>query len=98
MVAAIGFAAGWLDVGPGSLIAVAIVTGCGLVGSLADSVLGATLQARYWCPACETTTEQFVHRCGTRTQFQGGVRWLDNDMVNAASVAAAGLLALALSL
>ena len=57
----------------------------GVAGSLLDSVLGASLQARRWCATCCADTEQTVHWCGTRTDLRGGLRWLDNDGVNAAS-------------
>jgi uncharacterized protein (TIGR00297 family) len=59
----------------------------GIVGSTADSVLGATLQARRWCPQCNLATERVVHSCGTVTAHAGGVRWLTNDGVNAVSSA-----------
>ncbi|MDX1600168.1 MAG: DUF92 domain-containing protein [Anaerolineales bacterium] len=56
----------------------------GLLGSLADSFLGASLQARYDCPSCRQGTEQHpIHlRCGTQTELVGGWGWLDNDGVN----------------
>ena len=54
----------------------------GLGGSLWDSVLGSTVQAMYWCPTCEKETERRVHKCGTRTQFLRGWRWMSNDVVN----------------
>lgn len=54
----------------------------GLLGMIVDSVLGATLQARRFCVGCRTETEQAVHRCGGSTQVIGGVRWMDNDLVN----------------
>jgi uncharacterized membrane protein len=57
----------------------------GAVGCLLDSVLGASWQARRWCATCGTLTEQRIHRCGSRTTVTGGVRWLDNDGVNALS-------------
>jgi uncharacterized protein (TIGR00297 family) len=55
----------------------------GLVGSLADSVLGAKLQAMYFCPACGSETERRRHVCGCTTNFRHGLPWLDNDRVNA---------------
>jgi uncharacterized protein (TIGR00297 family) len=54
----------------------------GVAGALADSVLGATLQARRRCPVCDRATEREVHGCGERTVPAGGVRWMDNDVVN----------------
>jgi uncharacterized protein (TIGR00297 family) len=54
----------------------------GVVGSTADSLLGATFQARRWCVACATATERATHVCGAGTVPAGGVAWLDNDRVN----------------
>lgn len=75
-------------------VVLAVVSG-GVFGMLLDSVLGAGVQSRRWCAACASATEQRAHACGTRTEVRGGLPWLDNDGVNAASTlggAIAGLL------
>ncbi len=55
----------------------------GLVGSIFDSVLGATIQAIYYCPTCQKETERHpTHTCGTSTHQIRGWKWLDNDLVN----------------
>lgn len=54
----------------------------GVVGSLADSAVGAALQALRWCPACERDCETNPHVCGTLTRLRRGVAWMDNDAVN----------------
>jgi uncharacterized protein (TIGR00297 family) len=67
----------------------------GFAGGLGDSVLGATLQARYRCPACSATGEQPRHSCGQNAVLVGGVRWITNDTVNlAATIVGAALAAL----
>jgi uncharacterized protein (TIGR00297 family) len=59
------------------------VTIAGLLGALFDSLLGATVQAIYSCPACQKETERHPrHGCGTETTQIRGWRWLDNDWVN----------------
>jgi uncharacterized protein (TIGR00297 family) len=65
----------------------------GIVGAMVDSVLGATVQARRWCDACEQETERETHHCGAATRRLRGVRLLDNDVVNFLSTAAGGILA-----
>ena len=55
----------------------------GLLGALFDSLLGATVQAIYYCPACQKETERNpTHSCGTGTTQIRGWTWLDNDWVN----------------
>jgi uncharacterized protein (TIGR00297 family) len=68
----------------------------GLLGSLVDSLLGATVQAIYYCPRCAKETEKPVHGCGTPTQQQRGWRWLNNDLVNFISSLAGALTATAM--
>jgi len=76
---------------------VGIVALAGLAGSTVDSLLGATLQAIYFCPQCQKETEQHpVHGCGTETTIMRGWRWLNNDMVNLLCSLAGALVAVGL--
>jgi uncharacterized protein (TIGR00297 family) len=71
----------------------AVVAG-GVAGAMADSLLGATVQQRRWCEACERWTERRVHGCGAPTRHAAGLAWLDNDAVNlAATLVGAGTAA-----
>ncbi|MCL5952263.1 MAG: DUF92 domain-containing protein [Chloroflexi bacterium] len=64
------------------LLLVPIAALSGLLGSLFDSLLGATVQAIYYCDFDKKETESAVHRCGRKTRLIRGWRWLDNDWVN----------------
>ena len=68
----------------------------GLLGSLFDSLLGATVQGIFYCARCEMETEKELHSCGLRTSLVRGWRWLNNDMVNFLSSLWGALVAIAL--
>jgi uncharacterized protein (TIGR00297 family) len=65
-------------------VAPAIAAG-GIVGGLGDSLLGATLQARYRCPACGAVLETRRHGCEGTAEHIAGRTWMTNDAVNLAA-------------
>ena len=65
----------------------------GVSGAIADSLLGATVQERRWCHACDQSTERHVHSCGTATSLAGGFEWMDNDVVNLLATAVGAMVA-----
>jgi uncharacterized protein (TIGR00297 family) len=60
----------------------------GAAGLFVDSLIGATVQGRFRCDACEDVTESARHHCGAATRLVGGMRGVDNDVVNALGTAA----------
>jgi uncharacterized protein (TIGR00297 family) len=97
-------AAGALAIGVVLLIGIALEHGTwlpwlpiaatlgGMAGSLADSVLGATVQAMY--RAARGETERRTAPNGAPNAQLRGWRWMNNDMVNLASSLAGGAVAL----
>ena len=82
------------------LVLLGVGTAAGLLGALADSVLGATVQAIYVCEVCGRETERHpLHTDGGHTRLRRGAAWLNNDWVNFLSaVCGATLAALAWSI
>lgn len=58
-----------------------VTSGSGFLGSVVDSVIGATIQAKFACTVCGKETEKQQH-CGRPTVLIGGIRAMDNDWVN----------------
>ena len=79
---------------PVSFLLIPVAAISGLLGSLVDSLLGATVQAIYYCDYDQKETESARHRCGRATRRIRGWRWLDNDWVNfLSSMAGSGIAA-----
>lgn len=78
------------------ILLVAAILG-GVAGSYFDSLLGASVQAIYHCPACHKQTERHPHHtCGTPTSHLRGWRWMNNDMVNLACSAMGAVITMLL--
>ncbi len=63
------------------LLIIFIITIASLVGSTIDSILGASIQARYRCVICGIETDRKIH-CGKKAVRIGGVEFIDNNVVN----------------
>jgi uncharacterized membrane protein len=68
----------------------------GFLGSLFDSLLGATVQGIFYCARCQVETEKEIHGCKLRTSHVRGRRWLNNDMVNFISSLCGAMVAIVL--
>ena len=66
-------------------------------GTLVDSLLGSTLQAKFQCTVCKKITERKEH-CQAPTAFVSGLKRLNNDGVNFLSSACVFALSLLLLL
>jgi uncharacterized protein (TIGR00297 family) len=73
-----------------------IVSAAGFMGSIIDSILGATVQAKYRCSICSKYTEKQLHH-GQPTIPVKGIKWMNNDAVNFTSTALASAAALILA-
>jgi len=74
----------------------ATLVSAGFAGMLADSLLGATLQGKYECPACDARFERGNTVCHEQVRLTTGWRWLDNDALNfAATLVGAAVAAIA---
>jgi uncharacterized protein (TIGR00297 family) len=92
LASALGVGVGAGDAAPGTL---AVVATAGVAGMLADSLLGASVQGRFECPACDARFERGTTVCHEPVRLARGWRWLDNDGVNlAATVCGAAVAAL----
>lgn len=92
-IAAAALLAGLAVLGPFPMASAVAGAVGGIAGSLLDSWLGATWQQRRQCPRCLRATERTIHECGAHTDRVGGLAWMDNDLVNAASTLGAAVVA-----
>ncbi len=68
---------------------VLIITVSGFGGSIVDSILGASVQAQFYCSVCGKITERKIH-CLKKTSQAKGIFWINNDVVNFAASLAGG--------
>ncbi|MHA2029230.1 MAG: DUF92 domain-containing protein [Candidatus Kariarchaeaceae archaeon] len=66
------------------LLIVLLISLGGALGSMIDTILGASYQSVFQCPKCGKHTEKVKHRHSEyyKTTHIAGWRWLNNDMVN----------------
>ena len=62
-----------------TILIVALISG--FLGSTLDSLIGATVQAKYRCSVCGKITEK-RHHCNHPSIYLGGNRAIDNNVVN----------------
>jgi uncharacterized membrane protein len=72
-----------------------IITVGGFAGSVIDSLLGGTVQAKYECTVCHKITEKKNHH-GVKTKLTKGLGFVTNDVVNFTSSLLSSLLMLLL--
>ena len=75
-----------------NIVSVYSLAVAGFSGGILDSLLGATIQAKYKCKYCGMIVETKYH-CGNETELIKGFEPLDNHMVNFISSLLGGIIA-----
>jgi uncharacterized protein (TIGR00297 family) len=78
VIGAMGLALGII---PQPLIVLPLCLVGGLAGTVVHSIIGAKVQRRGYCSICLKQTEALSH-CGERTRVTGGIRFIENNVVN----------------
>lgn len=68
-----------------SITVVVLIAIFGFIGSVVDTLLGATVQAIFKCEKCSIVTEKTIH-CEKDTVLIKGIKWCNNDVINWLSV------------
>jgi uncharacterized protein (TIGR00297 family) len=68
-----------------TVTSVVLITFIGFLGSLIDTFIGASIQAKYKCPYCHLITEKKMH-CQGNTRLISGFKWINNDVTNFLSI------------
>ena len=68
----------------------------GTIGSLADSLAGATVQESFYCRGCARVCESPRHHCGAAAERVRGVGGFGNDAVNLVATVVGALVAVLL--
>lgn len=63
------------------------------MGTIIDSILGATIQVKFKCSKCQQITEKNEH-CHQKTVYLTGLKIFNNDLVNLSSNILTGLISL----
>ncbi len=71
----------------------AVVFIFGWLGEVLDSIVGATIQVKYFCPKCKKLTDKAVHKCGTITEYYGGFKIVSNEVTNLIATSISSALA-----
>ncbi len=62
----------------------------GIIGNIFDSIIGASIQAKYRCTVCSKIVEKNFH-CNQVAVLKKGFKYISNDMVNLAAAITGGL-------
>ncbi len=81
-----------LAFGAVNAVEVLIITLCGFMGAIFDSILGSLLQVKYKCSVCGSVTETAEH-CGKATVKHSGLGFVNNDVVNLLGTVSAAFMA-----
>ena len=74
-----------------SITEMLVITAISIAGVFFDSLLGSLLQAKYRCTVCNSLTEKREH-CATPAKLVSGIRFINNDTVNALATLFAAIL------
>ena len=90
LISVIAFAFGYVD-----FYVAIVISLCGFLGGVFDSLLGSLMQVKYKCTVCGKITERKWH-CGEVTAHYCGFKFIDNNAVNFCGTLFAAVLSVAL--